>query len=90
MQLEVRRRVAIWSLVGFAVPFFWGIVSFAFFSARESRWTTLYWYLVYATCPSWLLPETDFSWVTTPLLNALFYGGVAYSICTVKQNKGHY
>jgi hypothetical protein len=85
MHLARRKRIVIWGLVGGAVPILWGIVSFIFFNARESIWTDIYWYTVYATCPSWLLPETKLSWLVTPLLNGVFYAGIALSISAVRQ-----
>jgi hypothetical protein len=88
MHLDRRKRtVMIWGLIGCVVPIFWGVVSFIFFNARESIWTTIYWYTVYATCPSWLLPETDFSWLVTPLLNGVLYAGIALSISAVTHKK---
>jgi hypothetical protein len=82
-----KRAVAIWGLIGCGVPIFWGIVSFVFFNASESIWTTVYWYTVYVTCPSWLLPETKLSWLVTPLLNGVLYGGIALSISAGKYKK---
>ncbi len=70
----------IWAAVGFAVPVFWGVLSFIFFNAPNSWWTDAYWYLVYITCPSWLVPETSASWLITPILNACLYGSVALII----------
>jgi hypothetical protein len=87
MPLYSRNRIVIWGLVGCAVPVFWGTVSFIFFNARESKWTDIYWYTVYVTCPSWLLPETQFSWLVTPLLNGVFYAGVALSISVIRHKK---
>ena len=47
--------------------------------------TDIFWYLVYASCPPWLLPETRFSWLVTPLLNGALYAGVALSIAAVRR-----
>jgi len=54
-----------------------------FFTAPESKWTTFYWYMVYITCPPWLLPESRYSWlswVETPLANGMLYAALALSI----------
>jgi hypothetical protein len=47
------RRLMWWSVIGFCVPIGWGILSFMLFSAKESTWTTVYWWCVYITCPFW-------------------------------------
>jgi hypothetical protein len=83
-----RKLVVIWALVGCAVPVFWGVVSFIFFTAPESKWTDFYWYVVYITCPPWLLPETPYawiSWIDTPIANGLLYGAVAFAILTFRR-----
>jgi hypothetical protein len=87
LNMDRRKRIVIWGLVGCAVPIFWGIVSFIFFNATDSIWTDIYWYTVYATCPSWLLPETKFSWLVTSLLNGVFYAGIALSISSAVRQK---
>jgi hypothetical protein len=60
--------------IGALVPIFWGLVSFIYFGTPNSRWTDLFWNVVYITCPSWLLPENNWSILTTPLANAVLYG----------------
>ena len=75
---RMAKRVALWAAFGFCVPIFWGVMAFVFFTAPESRWTDLFWYSVYVTCPPWLLPEN--SWLLTPLANAALYGLVAFLI----------
>jgi hypothetical protein len=82
-----RKRIVTWGLVGFAMPILWGIVSFALFNAKESMWTNIYWYAVYVTCPPWLLPETQISWLVTPILNGILYGGVVFLICAVRHKQ---
>ena len=64
-------------VIGAVVPLFWGVVSFVFFNAPESYWTDLYWIVVYITCPAWLLPESKWSMLITPLANAVLYGLIA-------------
>jgi hypothetical protein len=78
----IAKRVALWSAIGFFVPIFWGVMSFIFFNARQSRWTDLYWILVYITCPPWLLPENSWSLWITPIANAVLYGLIAFLIST--------
>jgi hypothetical protein len=80
------KRVVIWGLVGCAVPMFWGVVGFILFNARESRWTDIYWYTVYISCPPWLLPENNWSWLLTLLLNGVLYAGVALLVSTVRED----
>jgi hypothetical protein len=73
-------RVAIWAALGCAVPIFWGVMAFIFFTAPQSRWTDLFWYSVYVTCPPWRLPENSWSMWITPIANALLYGLAALLI----------
>ena len=76
----IGKRVALWSALGFFMSIFWGVTSFILFDARESRWTDLYWDLVYISCPPWLLPENSwFMWIT-PIANAFLYGLAAFLI----------
>jgi hypothetical protein len=83
----MRNRVIQWAVVGFAVPVFWGLMSFVFFNAKESVWTTIYWYVVYVTCPVWLF---DMPSILTPVLNAILYGILAFLILSMlrKAEKG--
>ena len=53
-----------------------------FFNAKESVWTTVYWYLVYVTCPFWLL---DMPSILTPILNSMLYGILAFLILCVSR-----
>jgi hypothetical protein len=76
------RRLVLWSVVGFCVPIGWGIASFVLFSAKESIWTTVYWWCVYITCPFWLLPTNTATTVLTPFLNALMYGVISFLVIT--------
>jgi hypothetical protein len=74
----MKRFVLICMLVGFAVPIFWGILSFVLFNAPESPLTDLYWDAVHVTSPAWLItPSSTLGEVATPFLNALFYGAAA-------------
>ncbi len=77
---RIAKRVALWMAIGAFVPIFWGVAAFIGFNARESKWTDLFWNLVYITCPPWLLPETNWSMVVTPLANAVLYGLAAFLI----------
>jgi hypothetical protein len=77
---RIAKRVALWMAIGAFVPIFWGVAAFIGFNARESKWTDLFWNLVYITCPPWLLPETNWSMVVTPLANAVVYGLAAFLI----------
>jgi hypothetical protein len=77
---SIAKRILIWMAIGALVPIFWGVVSFIAFNAPESRWTDLYWHVVYVTCPAWLLPESKWSMLITPLANAALYGLVAFLI----------
>jgi hypothetical protein len=86
ISVHVRKRVLIWGLVGCVVPMFWGVESFISFNARESTWTDIYWYTVYITCPPWLLPENNWSWLLTPLLNGVLYAGIALLISAAKEH----
>jgi hypothetical protein len=80
--IPYKKRVIQWAVIGFAVPIFWGVMSFIWFNAKESVWTTVYWYLVYVTCPSWLL---DIPSILTPVLNAALYGSLAFVILNVSR-----
>ena len=81
--MSIRAQGLIWAAIGFTVPVFWGVLGFIFFNAPESRWTDLFWVLVYIACPPWLLPETSISWAGTPLLNACLYGALALVIVRI-------
>ncbi len=71
-------------LVGFAVPIFWGIVTFVFFSAPQSQRADLYWDVVHITSPAWVItPASTAGMVATPFLNALFYGAAAIVVAAV-------
>jgi hypothetical protein len=87
--VSIRATGLKWAAVGFMVPVFWGVLSFILFNARQSLWTDVYWYLVYVTCPFWLLPESSISWVDlldTPVLNACLYGSIAMVIVHVRRS----
>jgi hypothetical protein len=77
---SIAKRIFIWMVIGAFVPIFWGVVSFIFFNAPESHWTDLYWNIIYVTCPAWLLPESKWSMLITPLANAVLYGLIAFLI----------
>ena len=87
--MSIRKHGLIWAAVGFGVPIFWGALSFIFFNASNSWWTDMYWYLVYLTCPPWLLPESSASWLITPILNAALYGAVAMAIVSMSRTLRH-
>ena len=87
--MSVRATGLKWGAIGFMVPVFWGVLSFILFNARQSLWTDVYWYLVYITCPPWLLPETSLSWLDlldTPVLNACLYGSIATVIARIRRS----
>lgn len=84
--MHMKKRVIQWAVVGFAIPIFWGVVSFIWFNAKESVWTTVYWYLVYVTCPFWLLDTPS---ILTPFLNATFYGLLAFVFLSVSRKIRH-
>jgi hypothetical protein len=77
---QMKRTAVWWAAAGFAIPIFWGAMSFIFFSARESLWTNIYWGTVYVTCPFWLLPTNTLTTVMMPVLNAILYGGIAFFV----------
>jgi hypothetical protein len=77
---SIAKRVAIWMLVGFLVPVIWTVLGFLMFTARQSRWTDLFWDLVYITCPPWALPSKSWSIWLTPIANAVLYGLIALLI----------
>jgi hypothetical protein len=80
---RLTKRIAIWIVIGFLVPVFWGIMGFIYFNAPQSKWTDLYWNIVYITCPPWLLPEAPYAWLSsleTPIANAILYGLIAFII----------
>jgi hypothetical protein len=71
--LSMSRRLVLSAVTGAAVPIFWGVVSMITFNAKESTWSSAYWWCVYITCPAWLL-KGDWSMVLTPVVNGLMYG----------------
>jgi hypothetical protein len=78
--VSISKRIFIWMVIGALVPMFWGVMSFIFFTARESHWTDLYWNVVYVTCPAWLSPESKWSMLITPLANTVLYGLIAFLV----------
>jgi hypothetical protein len=84
--LHMKKRVIQWAVVGFAIPIFWGVMSFIWFNAKESVWTTVYWDLVYVTCPFWLLDTPS---ILTPVLNATFYSLLAFVFLRVSRKTRH-
>ncbi len=80
----MKKMVIRFAILGFAVPLFWGVAGFVFFSVKESIWTTIFWWLVYVTCPFWLLPANLFTTIITPFLNAALYGGIAFLFLLVR------
>jgi hypothetical protein len=83
----MKKLVIWWAALGFVIPLLWGVVSFIFFSARESVWTNIYWGAVYVTCPFWLLPTNTFTTVITPFLNGTLYGGLAFLILNARNKR---
>jgi hypothetical protein len=83
----LKKPIIIWGIVGGLVPIFWGVLGFILFNMKQSIWTDLFWYAVYVTCPSWLLPENGASWLITPLLNGILYAGVAFLILTAVKGR---
>lgn len=86
----MKRTVTTAAIIGFAVPIFWGIVSFITFTAPESAATEFYWDVVHVTCPPWLIPESSVfgSPLATPFVNAALYAGivvVAYGLKHLKR-----
>ena len=74
------KRIYIAAAIGFCVPILWGVAAFAFFTAPQSVSTDTFWYVVYVTCPAWLLPENFASWILTPTLNGLTYGFLSWLV----------
>jgi hypothetical protein len=86
----MRKVVIRFAILGFAFPLFWGAAGFVFFSTRESIWTNIFWWIVYVTCPFWLLPANMITTIITPFLNAALYGGLAYVFLLVRHAlRGH-
>jgi hypothetical protein len=87
--VSIRATGLKWAAIGFMAPVLWGVLGFILFNARESFWTTLFWILVYITCPFWLLPESSISWLDwldTPVLNACLYGSIAMVIVRIRRS----
>jgi hypothetical protein len=82
----MKRKLWLWGIIGFFVPPFWGIVSFVVFNATGA-WTTAYWYVVYATCPFWLIPGL-IGEILMPILNALLYAALAYCFLNLMKLRG--
>ena len=69
-----RRPLIVSGIVGFCIPAFWGIFAFLMFNAPEGIFSTVFWDLVYITCPFWRIDGEKALWLMPPL-NALFYMG---------------
>jgi hypothetical protein len=83
----MRRKVLAWSLIGFCVPIFWGVMGLVTFTLPQSIWSDIFWYAVYVTCPFWLLPTMPW-WIDEMLmlvLNALLYGAIAYAVLSLRR-----
>jgi len=79
------KRISVAAAIGFCVPIIWGMAGLVSFNARQSKWTDLFWYSVYLTCPPWLLPESGLSWIVTPALNAVLYGALTWLFLVLGQ-----
>ena len=87
-RMNKKKIFLIWTLVGVAVPIFWGALAFLTFNAPQSKWTDAFWNTVYITCPPWLLPESQYQWISsidTPLVNGLLYGAIAVAISSLRR-----
>jgi hypothetical protein len=73
---RVKSRITTAAVIGFVVPVLWGSAAFILFNARQSIWTDVFWWLVYLTCPFWILPGTA-GMLLMPFLNAGMYGLIA-------------
>jgi hypothetical protein len=82
--------IAVWGLIGGAVPVVWGIVGFVSFTARESIWAEIFWYTVMVTCPPWELPENGLSWLETPVLNGILYAAIAFGVLAIRKWSGRH
>ncbi len=77
--VSLKKVVIMSSVVGFAVPIFWGMVGFIMFNAPNGPLTDLYYALSFYTCPPMRIPD-NLTWghfLMTPFLNAALYGVVA-------------
>jgi hypothetical protein len=77
----MKQSIILAAIIGFAVPIFWGVLGFAFFTAPQSNWTDLYWAAVHVSCPFWVLPLPT---ILIPFLNAGLYGLIAFVIGKVR------
>ena len=77
----MKRTLILWISVGFFVPIFWGFMAFLLFNMPEGIYSQIFWALVYVTCPPWLLGIPA---IFTPVLNAILYGALAYSVLRLK------
>lgn len=73
----MKKWILLATFIGFIMPLFWGILSFAYFTAPQSRWTDLFWRAVHVTCPLWDLQVPT---VLTPFLNAGLYGLIVFGL----------
>ncbi len=78
----MKRTVLISSLVGFSIPFFWGVAAFVLFNMKESAASNAFWASVYITCPLWFLPGRWGS-IAMPVLNAALYGLIGFAIRSI-------
>ena len=79
------KRIYIAAAIGFCVPILLGVAGFVLFNAPQSIWTDIFWYAVYVTCPSWLVPENSASWILTPTLNGLTYGFISWLVLALSR-----
>lgn len=77
----MKRYVLFAAVIGFFIPMFWGMLALIFIHMGGPFWTTIYSFLVYLTCPAWLIPGgTDLAMIATPFANAAIYAIVSYLI----------
>ena len=75
----MKRTILISSLVGFAIPLFWGFAAFVLFNMKESAASNAFWACVYITCPFWFLPGLWGS-IAMPILTAALYGLIGFAV----------
>lgn len=75
--IGTRTKIVRAVIIGALVPVFWGCLGFILFNAN-GRWTDFYWYLVYLTCPFWIIPGS-IGTVLAPVLNGTLYGLIAFA-----------
>jgi hypothetical protein len=83
----MRTPVIYASIAGFLIPVVCGLGQMLLFNAREGGWQTFVCYQSpNVLCPPWALGNGKIFWmIAIPVLNAILYGLIAFTVVIVRR-----